>query len=481
MMTKRAWAQGVVVLGSMVLAAASACISSKSPSPAVTPPATTPPGTSSGSLGVVVIDGTQKLYLPTAKLNAAGHNVVSVVNVGLDGNGVNGVAALITDIDLGTTIDHPILAAGDTTMILVGSGVSQTIWIINPQNDTLIKTIQLDPSTQKTTFSTPDGYMNGIAVDSAHRKAYISIWNGFAVFDMNAMAITSTILLNPTENFSFDTVHQKLYSPFYNCPDNGGEDSGPPASCATTLTDDDAGGVMNSGLDVVDLSDNTVYTYQDPTAQDPTQPFGSSPDSTGVDPSTQIVFLPDEFGNQFALDFSKAVFDKATKSVTAPHEMMAAQMFDGVAIETTKHYGFWEHEYADNVAVLNLAGFTVGAGVDASDGENEAVPGFLSSTMPDTPAMQGGQSADTSWTNSGDPHGVAVATGIKDGKSVAFLVDYPNNNWIARIDLEMMSTIKGATPGTLTPQELAPAVTYLDTLTLVGADAGDSLGVGGDQ
>jgi hypothetical protein len=87
--------------------------------------------------------------------------------------------------------------------------------------------------------------------------------------------------------------------------------------------------------------------------------------------------------------------------------------------------------------------------------------------MPNTPDLSG-------WSNSGDPHGVAVATGIKDGKSVAFLVDYPQNNWIARIDLELMSTIKGATPGTLTQAEIAPAITYLDALTTVGTptDAG---------
>jgi len=464
-MTKRGWALGLVLIA-VPLALASACLSSNK-TPEAAPGPAPPPGSSSGSLGVVVIDGVQKLYLPTAKLSTAGNNVVSVLNVGLDGNGVNGIPALITDIDLGIQNDHPILAAGDTTMILVGSGVSQNIWIINPQNDTLIKTIQLDPSTQKTTFSTPDGYMNGIAIDSVHRKAYISIWNGFAVFDMNTMTITSNIVLNPCENFSFDTVNQKLYAPFYNCAGNGGPDSGPPTTCATTLAEGDAGTVMTAGLNVVDLSDNTVYTYQDPTNEDPTQPFGSEPDSTGVDPSTQIVFVPDEFGAQYALDFSKASFDKTTRSVTAPHEMMANQLFDGVAVETTKHYGFWEHEYDIEIAVLNLAGFAIAGGVDASDDGTEAVPGFISSSMPNTPDLSG-------WSNSGDPHGVAVATGIKDGKSVAFLVDYPQNNWIARIDLELMSTIKGATPGTLTQAEIAPAITYLDALTTVGTptDAG---------
>jgi hypothetical protein len=460
---------GLSGIGVGLVALAGACVSSnKSPAPAVVveDAGAPPPGASSGALGVVVIDGTQKLYLPTTKINAAGNNVVSVVNVGLAGSGVAGTPALIKDIDLGVSDDHPVLAAGDPTMILVGSGLTRNIWIIDPTTDTLVKTIQLDPSTQTTAFSTPDGYMNGIAIDSVRRKAYISVWNGFAVFDMNTMTITSTILSDPAENFALDTTNEKLYAPFYNCTGQGAT----PPTCATTLDGDDAGTAMVAGLDVIDLTSGTVYTYRDLSNPNPSSPFGSSPDSAGIDPTTQLLFIPDEFGQQYALDFSKAVFDKATNSVTAPHEMMANQSFEGVAVEPTKHFGFWEHEYANNIGVLNLAGFAITGDVDASDDGTEAVAGFVASTMPDTPALHGTVAADsTSWSNSGDPHGMAVATGIANGKPVAFLVDYPNNDWIARIDLEAMSTIVGATPGMLTPAEVSPAITYLDALTAVGA------------
>ena len=316
-------------------------------------------GSSSGAIGVVTVNGRQKLYLPTFKTNMMGHNVVSVIDVGIDGNGVAGAPALITDIDLGVTGDKAVLSSGDSSMVLVGSGQSRNIWLIDPQTDTLIKSIQLPASTQKTSFSIPDGYMNGIAVDSAHRKAYISVWNGFAVFDMDTMTITSTILVNPTENFAFDPVHEKLYAPFYDCTQNHDPDSGPPPTCATTMLPD-GGGPISSGLSVVDLTDGTAYTYMDPTTPDPGNVFGNEPDSAGVDPNTQLVLIPDEFGDQYALDFSKAVFDKATKTVTAPHQIITTDAYDGVAVEPTSHFGFFEHEFVNNVGLLNGSAFTVG-------------------------------------------------------------------------------------------------------------------------
>ena len=48
-----------------------------------------PSAGSSGAFGVVTVNGKQKLYLPTSKTNAAGHSVVSVVDVGVVDVGAN--------------------------------------------------------------------------------------------------------------------------------------------------------------------------------------------------------------------------------------------------------------------------------------------------------------------------------------------------------------------------------------------------------
>jgi hypothetical protein len=538
--------------------------------------------TSTGALGIVIVNGKQKLYLPTTKKNAAGHSLISVVDVGVVGNGIAGAAALITDIDLGTSTDVAILAAADPTMVIAGSGTTRTIWIIDPQTDTLTKTTALDPSTKKTgSFSShtvQDTYMNGVAIDSPHRIAYVSVWNGFAVFDMSTMAFTGTILAEPTENFVFDAVHQRLYAPFYGCLQSG--EGTPPASCNNGLAPTSIfGHNVTDSLNVVDLTDGTVYTYVDPAGSQTNTPLGTEPDSVGVDPSTQLVIVADETQDQYALDFSQAVFDKANGTVTAPHQAISTHLagtgmdaLNGVSIEPTKHFAFFEAEEATtcgagnniDVGFLNLAGFALGTplaqvtcdpsltaiygcdagtlGVGQADAGNCAasggtcgysatgcatglagdpsaytcggpsyelidgsialsncclplitvlngatVPGYVTAAMP-APPYDGGAGAPCTagspfsyWENPLDPHGVTTTQGIVGGKSVAFLLDvvgtlgangdaaYPEPygayRYVARIDLEIMSTLTGATPGYLTAAELAPALTYLDVLT----------------
>jgi hypothetical protein len=59
----------------------------------------------------------------------------------------------------------------------------------------------------------------------------------------------------------------------------------------------------------------------------------------------------------------------------------------------------------------------------------------------------------------GDPHGIAVTTGIATGKPVGFVVN-AEQRWIARIDLESMLATHSPSP--LGPAEMAPFVTFLD-------------------
>ena len=519
-----------------------------------------PPAVGSGGFGVVTVNGKQKLYLPTTKTNAAGNSVVSVVDVGVVGNGIAGAPALITDVDLGTSHDVGIMAAGDSTMVLVGSGTTRTIWIIDPQTDTLTKTIALDPSTLKTgsfsSNSVQDTYMNGIAIDSQHRLAYIAQWNGFAVFDMNTMTITSTILANPSENFALDVTHQKLYAPFYDCSTSG-EGTLPP----TCVSDAGPFHTITNGLSVIDLTDGTVYSYRDPAAITPTSPLGTNPDQAAVDPATQLVIVADEISEQYAIDFSQAVFDTAAATVTAPHQLISTGLsttgpggLDGVTIEPSKHFAFFEAEGANScigglsidVALLDLSSYALGApyrtctgypcppsdggAVAASDlcaasggttitsvaqcasenipdpvvyglcclpawsivdidggfytspAQGATVAGYITSVMPNPPSEAGAPCSanGTYWGNPVDPHAVTGTQGIVGGRSVAFLLDLigsgPNDaafpehfgpyHYIARIDLETMATLTGASPGYLTAAELTPALTYLDVQTL---------------
>ena len=70
------------------------------------------------------------------------------------------------------------------------------------------------------------------------------------------------------------------------------------------------------------------------------------------------------------------------------------------------------------------------------------------------------------WQNLGDPHGIAVTTGIQTGAPVGFVVSdqsqYSQGVWVARIDLSQMLQIESGVMMSLTSDQMAPAVTILD-------------------
>jgi hypothetical protein len=401
---------------------------------------------STGAFGIVTVGTTQKMYLPLDITGSNGHGVIAVVDVGVTGKGVAGAAALIADIDLGTA-DIASTTAGDGNVVVAASIDNRKIWFIDPKTDTVTKTIELDATFGKSGFSGGGGHVTGIAIDSAHDRAILSVWNGFALVDLRTKTLTKVIEAPPSENFGFDALHQRIIAPFYQCSTSS-NGSGPPPFCGNYKAPD--GQLMTDGLTVIDLTDDTVYLYQDPTALDPRTPLGSEPDSAAIDPTTGIVVIPSELGGvQNVLDLSAAVFDVAKKTVTSPHRLLDTQGFEGVAMEPLKHLAFFEEEASDEIAVASFAtGSTAGAQVLAH--------------LPPRP------SPPAAWTNLGDPHGIAVTTALANGRSVGFVVD-AGHVWVARVDLDALLLLKqeagGAVGSLLTPEQTAPAITMLDART----------------
>jgi hypothetical protein len=301
------------------------------------------------------------------------------------------------------------------------------------------------------------------------------VWNGFALVDLGSQTITSVIVAPPSENFGFDSTNQKIYAPFYACSQVTPPTSGAPTPFCNTTFGPDGVTPMTSGLTVIDLKDNnTVYTYEDPNATDPggnpvpNAPLGSDPDSAAADPTTQQVVIPAEHDNyESVLDFSKAVFDKTKKTVTAPHITIQNISLEGVAIEYNKHLAFFEGEGTDQVAVSSLSSIPTIANLEVDGGEPQAAVSTPLATMPDLPTTA--TSSGGSWTNLTDPHGVAVTTGLASGHAVGFVVsaDY---HWVARLDLEAMAQIPVLDAGNtetvpITQAQMAPVVTFLDSTT----------------
>ncbi|HVT10193.1 MAG TPA: hypothetical protein VHM31_06875 [Polyangia bacterium] len=406
----------------------------------------------SGAFGVVTIAGHQKMYLPQpGLLTTAGNATIAVVDVGLAGQGVLGAPALLKLIDLGDPAGVT-ATGGDATVVIAVSTDNRTITFIDPTTDTVTKSITLDASYGTSDFSGGGGFVTGVAVDSPNQRAYLSVWDGFAIVDLSSKTIAGTIKVPPSENFGFDSVNQRILAPFYNCTSASDPDtSAAPPFCANYK--DQAGDVMTDGLNVIDLlDDNTVYTYQDPQALSPTSPLGDEPDSAAADPASGKIVVPSEGDAlEYVVDLSQATFDKAHKSVTAPHIAIDASNADeltGVAIEPTSHIAFFESELGPDMGAADLSM------------ETPAAPSYVHAPVPELPD-------GTGWTNLFDPHGIAVTIGLIGGHPVGFLVssDY---HWVARVDLTALlalPTTAGFSPGQLEVADASTAVTFLDVTT----------------
>ena len=294
--------------------------------------------------------------------------------------------------------------------------------------------------------------MTGVAVDSPNQRAYLSVWNGFAVVDLTSKTIVGEIQVPPSENFGFDSVNQRILAPFYDCTSaTDATTLEPPPFCENFK--DASGNVMTDGLNVIDLlDDNAVYTYQDPQALIPTAPLGDEPDSVAADPATGQIVVPAEGDAlEYVVDLSQATFDKSHHSVTAPHITIDASNADeltGVAIEPTSHIAFFESELGPDMGAADLST------------ETAAAPSYVHASVPGLPD-------GTEWTNLFDPHGIAVTIGLIGGHPVGFLVssDY---KWVARVDLTAflaLPTTAGGAPGQLEVADASTAVTFLDATT----------------
>jgi hypothetical protein len=415
---------------------------------------TVPPSSGgSGAFGVVTIAGHQKMYLPqpSSAVTATGNATIAVVDVGVAGNGVKGAPALVTTIDLGTP-DLVTATSGDATIVLAVSTNNPRIYFIDPSSDQVLTSITLDSSYGVSSFSGGGGYVTGVAVDSPNQRAYLSVWNGFAIVDLSTMTIAGQIPVPPSENFGFDSVSQRLYAPFYDCSSS----QIPVTYVGLPFCDsyaDETGLSMIEGLNVIDLTDdNTVYTYQDPHAATTASPVGSEPDSAAADPATGQVVVPSEGDSvEYVIDFADAKFDKTHKWVTAPHVTIDATNADeltGVAVEPYTHIAFFESEEGSDMGAADLTKAT------------KAMSSYTRAQMPPLPNGYG-------WVNLFDPHGIAVTTGIADGNPVGFLVN-EDYSWVARVELAKLLAL----PTTLNLFNQQPevadasgAVTYLDATT----------------
>lgn len=467
----------------IVEAAAPPVTEASAPTDSAPPPPPSAGGT--GAFGIVTVGGKQKMYLPQQQLlvdadsgSSQGSYYISVLDVGVAGVSAGadagaGAPALITNILLPDPIDGGIsdsyfgtyatATGGDSSMVVAVSSVCPAVWFIDPTSDTVVGSLVLDSTYGQASFSGGSAYVSGVAVDSTHNRAILSVWNGYVLVDLTTFAITATISAPPAENFGYDSVLQRIYSPFYGCTQSSNAAGMTPASCDNPKGPDGMT-VMTDGLEVIDLSNPSypVYTYENSELDDaglisdPNYPVGYEPDSAAVDPTTGTVVIPSEGSSfQSVIDMSTATFDATAGTVTAPRALMNSDQvsdLDAVAIEPNSHMALWEVEFGSQVAAANL---TPGTGTIA----------WAYGTMPSLP--DGGD-----FSNIGDPHGLAVTTASVGGKPIGFVVDQ-GLRWVARIDFSQIAQLAAGNASVdldLSAPDggsggIAAYVTYLDAQT----------------
>ena len=178
---------------------------------------TVPAAGGTGAFGIVTVNGKQKMYLPAGYDSSSGNGVIAVVDVGVAGNGASGAPALITTIDLGST-NVATATGGDSTMVIAASTDNPTVWFIDPATDTLKKSFALDGTYGQSGFSGGGGYVTGVAIDSAEPPRHPQrVERLRARRPRDAVDHQTVIQAPPAENFGFDSVHQRILAPFYDC------------------------------------------------------------------------------------------------------------------------------------------------------------------------------------------------------------------------------------------------------------------------
>ena len=430
-----------------------------------TPPPPAQNSGASGAFGVITLNGKQLMYYPTQSLTAfpdgGGTSTVTVIDVGQKGNGALGANAQVATVALNST-DLATTTAGDSNVVLAAGTATYNVWFIDPNSNTLIKTLALDPSLNGSSFSGGGGIVTGIAMDEANNRAILSVWNGFLYVDLASKTITGSVISAPAENFGFDGLHGLIGAPFYGCGQIGQSGDGGVVDAGFCLNYQvpDGGGTITAGVNVVKVASGKVYSYYLPNASDPTQPLGSEPDSAAFDPGLQLLAVqPEGPPQQDFLDLSQAVYSDATGTFTAPLLAVPTQnSYEGVAIETRTHLALFENEGSANLALVDLTKLNADAGLPPQS--------LVESAMPDTPATDAG--AGGGWSNqtgsSHDPHGITVSTALQDAGPVGFLVSDNGYGpiWVARLDLAAVLALGTTDGGTVPSSALAPAITLLN-------------------
>jgi len=279
------------------------------------------------------------------------------------------------------------------------------------------------PVTGIASFSGGTCTICGALVDPNTNQFILDTAMGFLTLDPVKGTFSSIYTPVPAENFAFNPNTRIILDPNY----------GP-------------------GIQIINLNDGSVENYGG------TPP--AFPDSGAFDPTTNIAMVTDEFvSTQTYFNMQEATitsgtatapgtwnapstpFDLSTLSSSCPEWTLAS-------LEATTHLLFAGTEFSACIAVETLPSSSV-------SGAPPAPTTFHWGNMPNAPD-------GSFWDNGGDPHGIAVFTSVVNGHAYGFLLLYPTQAYVARVDLTGMRDAALLT-GTTNQVDLTPLVFFLST------------------
>lgn len=254
----------------------------------------------------------------------------------------------------------------------------------------------------------------GVAADPGDRRFIVAANDGYRVYSYGSAAPT-VYNIPVNENFSYDSARNQITAAEY----------------------DTVSSRTPRALNIVDLNKNKVYRWTGNTASCTDLGTATSScqaradlDSTTVDLSTGVIALIFEHSTAVALiDMGQAIFEDATLTFAAPARYIeagsAAPDQSGGAASTTGNYLFTAEELGDsNVGVMQLPAASGTGGVFPAVTPN---PVYIDLSDAANPECAGNGSSAYRFRTKGDPHGVALFTGLVDGKQTGLLIDSSNS------------------------------------------------------
>ncbi len=384
--------------------------------------------TTSGAIGVaqVTVSGKQQqlLFVPQPSLDGNGVPWVAILDAAYDGTSkpLLGTVELTGHADLSL----PTAAAASPTAVVVVGAKSPYVDFIDPVAGTVQATVTLPDAVRKdeaTSYSGAGGLATGVVLDPAGNRAWISVPTGFLPIDLSSHQFGALVAAAPAESFAYWPQKGFLLAPFYSC-------SACPAS------------TPGGGLQVVDTGKGTVRFLG---GADGGMPVGLAPGAADVDPATGVALVADDqAGTLYTVNLSTAAGDGPAGTIMAPVGQVAgATNYTGVAVDPSGHRALLEQAASTGVALVVLP---QQAGSGAID------PGVV--VTADMPSPGG-----ESWTNSGNPPGLAVTIGLSSQQPVGF-VSGNGGSVVARIDLDAFAQAqpKG---GAVDAETFLPLVTFI--------------------